>query len=155
MKTIEHKSILFVCMGNICRSPTAEAVFRTKAGEAGLNSLKIDSAGTTGYHAGEPPDKRAIKAGLKRGYNFDGILARKVVADDFEKFDHILAMDLNNANELLEACPERYQDKINLFMSFSDCSANEVPDPYYGGAKGFELVLDLIERASEGFIRSI
>lgn len=141
-------------MGNICRSPTAEAVFRTKAAEAGLQ-VKIDSAGTIGYHSGEQPDKRAMKAGENRGYSFKGIFARQVVADDFESFEHILVMDHNNANELLSACPAHYRDKIKLFMSFSNCDVVEVPDPYYGGAKGFELVLDLIERASEGFISTL
>ncbi|SEL06540.1 protein tyrosine phosphatase [Colwellia chukchiensis] len=146
-------SILFVCMGNICRSPTAEAVFRTQAKAL---PLTIDSAGTLGSHAREKPDHRAQKAGLARGYNFDKIKARKVTVQDFEKFDLILAMDQQNIKDLLKVAPQEFQYKIQLFLDYADnFQESEVPDPYYGGAKGFQLVLDLIEDASAGLIKRL
>ncbi|MDT0602167.1 low molecular weight protein-tyrosine-phosphatase [Thalassotalea castellviae] len=155
MSLKEINSILFVCMGNICRSPSAEAVFRHKAQEYGL-SLHIDSAGTIGSHAREKPDHRAQKAGLARGYSFDNIKARKVTVDDFEKFDLILAMDEHNVKELHKVAPPHLTGKIKLFLDFSDnFEENEVPDPYYGGAKGFQFVLDLVEDASDGLIKEL
>src|SRR5210317_851981 len=125
------KSILFICMGNICRSPTAEAVFRQKAQDAGLHLL-IDSAGTTGAHAREKPDQRAQKAASIKGYSFKGIKARKVTVKDFEEFDLILAMDSYNIRELLTIAPEPFQHKVKLFLEFADSEEEEVPDPYYG-----------------------
>ena len=149
------KSVLFICMGNICRSPTAEAVFRHKAKEQGIN-LEIDSAGTTGAHAREKPDHRAQKIGVARGYSFDKIKARKVTVADFEKFDLLLAMDNHNISELNKIAPEEYKTKVKLFLDFADnFDEQEVPDPYYGGAKGFEYVLDLVEDASDGLIKII
>jgi protein-tyrosine phosphatase len=149
------KRILFVCMGNICRSPSAEAVFRQKAAAAGL-SLVIDSAGTIGAHAREKPDQRARKAGEARGYSFDGIKARKVTVKDFQEFDLILAMDKQNIAELLKIAPPEHQHKIRLFLSFApELEETEVPDPYYGGLQGFNYVLDLIEQASDGLITAI
>ncbi len=148
-------SILFVCMGNICRSPTAEAVFRHKANEQGINLL-IDSAGTIGAHAREKPDQRAQKAGINRGYSFSGIKARKVNQQDFEKFDLILAMDKDNLNQLKQTAPAQVHHKIKLFLDYaSDCDETEVPDPYYGGARGFQYVLDLIEKASDGLLAEL
>lgn len=147
-------SVLFVCLGNICRSPTAEAVFRHKAEQAGLN-VKIDSAGTHGYHIGKQPDKRSQAAGTARGYSFKGLKCRRVDASDFENFDYILAMDESNLSNLRKASPEEYHDKIRLFLSFADTDELEVPDPYYGGKQGFELVLDLIEAASDGLIDTL
>lgn len=147
------QSILFVCMGNICRSPSAEAVFRQKA--QGL-TLVIDSAGTVGSHAREKPDHRAQKAGIARGYSFDKIKARKVVSEDFEKFDLILAMDEKNMQDLLKVAPENLQYKVQLFLDYAEnFDDTEVPDPYYGGAKGFQYVLDLVEDASEGLIKRL
>ena len=147
-------SVLFVCLGNICRSPTAEAVFKQKAAEAGL-SLNIDSAGTHGYHIGSPPDKRSQAAGVERGYSFKGLKCRRVDESDFEKFDYILAMDNSNLSNLHGMSPAQYHDKIKLFLEYADEEDKEVPDPYYGGKRGFELVLDLIETASEGLIAHI
>lgn len=149
------KSVLFVCMGNICRSPSAEAVFRHKAEALGL-ALTIDSAGTVGAHAKERPDHRAQKVGVARGYSFDGIKARKVTVQDFENFDLILAMDNDNLEILHELAPVMLQHKAMLFLEFaSNHEENEVPDPYYGGANGFRFVLDLVEDASDGLLKAI
>jgi protein-tyrosine phosphatase len=149
------QSILFICMGNICRSPTAEAVFRYKAAEQGLD-LKIDSAGTLGSHAREKPDHRAQKAGMARGYSFDKIKARKVIVQDFEKYDLILAMDNQNIRELTKIAPVNLQNKIHLFLDFSEkYDEQEVPDPYYGGAKGFQYIVDLVEDASDGLLKAL
>lgn len=151
----EIESILFVCMGNICRSPTAEAVFRHKANQQSVK-LIIDSAGTTGAHAKQKPDVRAQKAGTARGYSFDHIKARKVTVADFEKFDLIVAMDKHNVSELLTICPSHLTDKVVLFLDFADSfEENEVPDPYYGGAGGFKLVLDMVEDASDGLLAKL
>lgn len=146
--------ILVVCMGNICRSPTGEAVLKHKAKELGLN-LTIDSAGTIGYHSGEKPDSRSIKAGEKRGYSFKGQYSRKVKQSDFTEFDLILAADKQNLADLQAICPTEYQHKLRLFLSYADCEYDEVPDPYYGAGDGFELVLDLIEQASDKILASI
>ncbi|WP_018693281.1 low molecular weight protein-tyrosine-phosphatase [Algicola sagamiensis] len=147
--------ILFVCLGNICRSPTAHAVFRQIAENASMK-LDIDSAGTSAYHAGEGPDPRSRAAGERRGYSFQGIYSRGVTLEDFEKFDLILAMDKNNLKELLKSCPEAQKHKVKLFLDYSvTFSEQEVPDPYYGGERGFEHVLDLIEDASRGLLNEI
>jgi len=148
-------SILFVCMGNICRSPSAEAVFRHKMQAKGL-ALKVDSAGTVGAHAKQKPDHRAQKAGVVRGYSFDGIKARKVTVQDFTDFDLILAMDYDNVTELKKVAPPAMHDKIQLMLDFAtEHEEDQVPDPYYGGAKGFEYVLDLVEAASDGLLEKI
>lgn len=149
------KSVLFVCMGNICRSPSAEAIFRHKAKEQSL-SLKIDSAGTIGSHAREKPDHRAQKAGMARGYDFSGIKARKVTEQDFTDFDIVLAMDNYNIKELKKVAPEHLYHKIQLFLDYAhNHEDSEVPDPYYGGARGFQYVVDLVEDASDGFIKAL
>lgn len=145
------EKVLIVCMGNICRSPTAEAVLRSKAAQAGV-ALEIDSAGTIGYHQGNTPDERSRAAGEARGYSFAGIRARQVVAEDFERFDYILAADQANLRDLIAQCSAHHRQKLALFMSYSSASVTEIPDPYYGGAQGFETVLDLIEAASEQFL---
>jgi protein-tyrosine phosphatase len=147
-------SVLFVCLGNICRSPSAEAVFTKKAADNGLN-IKVDSAGTGGYHKGAAPDKRSQVVGMQRDYSFKGLKCRKVVEQDFEKFDYILGMDNENVTNLLEACPEEFQHKVALFLSFSQSEEQEVPDPYYGGKRGFEYVLDLIEQGADGFVEHL
>lgn len=147
-------SVLFVCLGNICRSPTAEAVFKHKAKQAGL-SLTIDSAGTHGYHIGKAPDNRSQQAGKARGYSFKGLACRKVDESDFERFDYILGMDEENIENLLKKCPDEHREKVKLMLSFADSDYTEVPDPYYGGKRGFELVLDLIEQACDGLINDI
>ena len=149
------KSVLFVCMANICRSPSAEAIFRYKAKEAKL-SIHIDSAGTQASRAKDKPDMRAQKVGISRGYSFDKIRSRKVTEKDFETFDLILAMDSQNVMSLEKIAPEHLQHKIKLFLAFAENAEDtEVPDPYYGGVKGFQLVADLIEDASDGLIESI
>lgn len=149
------KSFLFVCLGNICRSPTAEAVFRFKAKKAG-HDFKVSSAGTGAWHEGEPPDVRSIKAGMKRGYDFNGQISRKITQKDFLEYDYILAMDKSNYQDLIVMCPEYLVPKIRLFLDFSEDSVvDEIPDPYYGGKDGFDGVIDLIEQASEGLILSL
>ena len=149
-------SVLFVCMGNICRSPTAEGVFRHHAAEMGLaDRLHIDSAGTHAYHVGEPPDHRARAAAERRGVSLDGIRARRVTAADFERFDYIVGMDRDNLTRLKDEAPLEYHGKIRLFLEFSGERETEVPDPYYGGAAGFERVLDLVEAASRGLLETL
>ncbi len=150
----DRPSVLFVCLGNICRSPTAEAVFRKKVAEAGLD-VHIDSAGTHGYHIGSPPDKRSQQAGIARGYRFDKLKCRRVESDDFGRFDYILAMDESNLKNLKNMAESEHHNKIALFLSYANSDETEVPDPYYGGQRGFELVLDLIEEASDGLITHI
>ncbi len=139
-------SVLFVCMGNICRSPTAEAVCRKMATERGVD-VRIDSAGTIAYHAGEKPDPRSQAAGEARGYDFSGIRARQVNEEDFELFDLILAADNKNLQDLAQRCPSQYQSKLALMLAPCEGNETQVPDPYYGGDQGFEHVLDLLEEA--------
>ena len=149
-------SVLFICMGNICRSPTAEGVFRHLAEEAGVaDRLTIDSAGTHAYHVGEPPDRRARAAAERRGMSLDGIRARRVRAEDFECFDIIAVMDEDNLTHLRAEAPEEHRDKLRLFLEYADGAEREVPDPYYGGAAGFERVLDLVEAASKGLLAAL
>lgn len=146
--------ILFVCMGNICRSPTAEGVFRHKVIAAGLeDKVHIDSAGTIAYHVGHPPDQRAQKAALKRGIDLSSQRARKVSSSDFEEFDYIIAMDGDNHYELEAICPSGLEHRLHMFLKFAqDSSETDVPDPYYGGGNGFETVLDMVEDAAEGLL---
>ena len=146
--------ILFVCLGNICRSPSAEAVLRTIAArEAPELNLEIDSAGTAGYHIGDAPDSRSQAAAHRRGYDMSPLRARIVEAADFERFDLILAMDTNNLEVLRRRAPALQRDRVRLFLEFApDCGLDEVPDPYYGGPAGFEQVLDLVEEASRGLL---
>lgn len=149
------KSILFVCMGNICRSPTAEGVLRERAALAGL-PLNIDSAGTHGYHVGEAPDRRSQQHALRRGYDLSRQRARQVQLDDFARFDLLLAMDGQNLALLKAKCPPEQQHKLKLFLSYGQLDPQgEVPDPYYGGDAGFERVLDLIENAADGLIDAL
>lgn len=153
MKT--RTAILFVCMGNICRSPTAEGVFRARAEAAGLD-LHIDSAGTHAYHVGEAPDARSTHHAALRGYDLSTQRARKVAAQDFERFDYVLAMDHDNLEILQRACPPQHAHKLALFMRYASRSASDVvPDPYYGGARGFDTVLDYIEDAADGLIAAL
>ncbi|WP_395341970.1 low molecular weight protein-tyrosine-phosphatase [Ningiella sp. W23] len=151
MESQQQPSILFVCLGNICRSPTAEGVFRDKARRSGVEVI-IDSAGTGGYHTGAPPDKRSQQVAMERGYDLSTLKCRKVADEDFEKFDYIIAMDEANVRELKRKCPEEHHYKISLFLSHCDSEFNEIPDPYYAGLKGFHLVCDLIEEAAEGLL---
>ncbi len=149
--------VLFVCMGNICRSPTAEGVFRRKVEEAGLDgSIHIDSAGTHAYHVGEPPDPRATEAASRRDIDLRPLRARKATTRDFEHFDYVLAMDRDNLR-LLEMLRDGSDSaRLHLFLDFARSSnETEVPDPYYGGNQGFERVLDMIEDAAEGLLDHI
>jgi len=150
-------SVLFVCMGNICRSPTAEGVFQKMVHDGGLAEwFEIDSAGTHAYHVGSPPDERAQKAALARGVDLANLRARQVSHADFESFDHILVMDRQNYDTLMFVCPRNHSHKLKLFLEYAPGLKNvEVPDPYYGGDKGFERVLDLVEQASAGFLASV
>ncbi|WP_440056786.1 low molecular weight protein-tyrosine-phosphatase (plasmid) [Pseudoalteromonas sp. T1lg65] len=154
MKQSKITKILVVCMGNICRSPTMEAVLKYKAHQKGM-FVDIDSAGTIAYHQGNPPDPRSIAAGRNRGYDFSGVKARKVTSNDFAAFDLILCADNANLADLKSWCPPEYQHKLHLFLEYGHCHGSEVPDPYYGGEKGFELVLDLVERASDNILQQI
>ena len=149
--------VLFVCMGNICRSPTAEAVFRHRVQAAGLSELiLIDSAGTHDYHIGEPPDTRTQRAAAKRGYDMSALRGRQVSRHDFLHFDHILAMDHHNLSLLKQQCPTEHAHKLRLFLEFSENFGHEeMPDPYYGGASGFDLVLDLAEDAAQGLLQHL
>lgn len=146
--------ILLVCMGNICRSPTAEGVLRTFVEREGLlGQVEIDSAGTHGYHVGEPPDPRTVKAAARRGYDLSPLRARRVGEFDFMRFDHVLAMDRENLALLQQACPPHLRHKLGLFLQFSaNFDEDEVPDPYYGGPQGFERVLDLVEDGAQGVV---
>ena len=150
-------SVLFVCMGNICRSPTAEGVFRKVVNDAGLiERIHIESAGTHAYHVGHPPDRRAQAAANRRGIVLKDIRAKRVREEDFSAFDYILAMDRDNLGELVARAPQEYSDRVHLFLEFAGARRTlEVPDPYYGGPSGFELVLDLVEDASRGLLDRI
>jgi protein-tyrosine phosphatase len=150
--------ILFVCMGNICRSPTAQGVFMRVLRERAPDlSVEVDSAGTHGYHVGEPPDRRAIDAAARRGIDISSLRARRVARSDFERFDMILAMDRENRQALLQASPGEYRSRVRLLLEFADLAEEiqDVPDPYYGGELGFERVLDLVESAAEGLLREL
>jgi protein-tyrosine phosphatase len=149
--------ILFVCMGNICRSPTAEAVFFQRLTEQNLlHKVQVDSAGTHNFHPDAPPDERSQKHALKRGYELAHLRARPVVDSDFETFDLLLTMDWDNRALLEERCPAQHQHKIRGLAEFLlTTQASVIPDPYYGGDQGFEHVLDLIEEASEGLVKFV
>ncbi|MGS0534885.1 low molecular weight protein-tyrosine-phosphatase [Pseudoalteromonas sp. SaAl2] len=145
---------MVVCLGNICRSPTGEAILRAKALQKNVE-LEVDSAGTAAYHSGNPPDERSQAAALKRGYSFKGIRARQVEQGDFEYFDLILAADKQNLADLKALCPAHLQYKLTLFLSYGASDVDQIPDPYYGGDNGFEQVLDLIEDASDALLASL
>ena len=150
-------SVLFVCLGNICRSPTAQGVFEKLLSECGLSEvIEVDSAGCAGYHTGEPPDLRATEAALRRGIDLSRQRGRQVSKRDFEKFDYILAMDEDNLDYLRSIEPLKGKAALKLFLEYAPKLGNrEVPDPYYGGATGFERVLDMIEVASLGLLDEI
>ncbi|OIR10822.1 Low molecular weight protein-tyrosine-phosphatase YfkJ [mine drainage metagenome] len=146
--------ILFCCMGNICRSPTAEAVFRHHVAQAGLTEhFLIDSAGTHDYHIGDPPDARTQRAARQRGYDMSTLRGRQVEAVDFARFDYVLAMDEANLDILRRLRPSDARSHLGLFLEFAQHHAErEVPDPYYGGSDGFERVLDMVEDAANGLL---
>jgi protein-tyrosine phosphatase len=149
--------VLFVCMGNICRSPTAEGVFRAIAQREGWSRrLRIDSAGTHDYHIGEAPDARAIASALRRGYDLRKLRARQVEPRDFARHDWILAMDSGNLRQLAEIRPREFKGHLGLLLELApELGLREVPDPYYGGADKFERILDLLEPASEALFMRI
>jgi protein-tyrosine phosphatase len=149
--------VLFVCLGNICRSPTAEGVFRKLVAEAGLHAhIEIDSAGTHAYHIGAPPDPRAQAAARLRGIDLSSLRGRQATHHDIERFDYVLAMDRENYENLLAICPSGLERKIELFMRFAAARLeDEVPDPYFGGSAGFDRVLDMIEEAAQGLLEEI
>ncbi|WP_233144625.1 low molecular weight protein-tyrosine-phosphatase [Methyloprofundus sedimenti] len=157
MSNKKQVKVLFVCMGNICRSPSAEGVFKKLIKEQQLEkSFAIDSAGTHAYHIGDAPDLRSQKAAKERNVDLSHLRARKFIMGDFEDYDYLLAMDEENQAIMMEACPEKYQHKIKLFLEYAPhLETNEVPDPYFGGTYGFEKVLDLIEEASTGFLEQL
>ena len=148
------KRVLFVCTGNICRSPTAEGVFRHFAATAGID-VEADSAATHGYHIGEPPDPRTIAAAAKRGFDLKALRARRVRREDFNQFDLILAMDGGHLEHLRAMRPEDARAEVQLFLDYHPTGTGDVPDPYYGGPQGFEDVLDLVEEASRGLLAKL
>jgi protein-tyrosine phosphatase len=149
--------VLFVCLGNICRSSTAQGVLQAMVNEQGLEAeIEVDSAGTGGWHVGEAPDRRAAAAAMQRGYDLSGLRARQVTAQDFHKFDYILAMDAENLNNLELMRPADFSGQLRLFLDYHPSPATaEVPDPYYGRDGGFDFVLDLVEEASRGLLREL
>ncbi|VUD68814.1 Low molecular weight protein-tyrosine-phosphatase YfkJ [Thalassocella blandensis] len=157
---MKNTSVLFVCLGNICRSPTAHGIFQKMVDDQQLQHvISVDSAGTSGWHIDEPPDARTSAAAARRGYNLSELRGRQVTREDFENFDYILAMDHDNLQDLqdLQALkPQDYTGYLGLFLSFgTQTEYDVVPDPYHGGARGFELVLDLVEDACEGLLRQL
>ena len=150
--------VLFVCMGNICRSPLAEGAFRDLAEAEGLceRGLFCDSAGTSAYHIGQAPDRRSIEVAARHGIDISDQTARSVIAEDFERFEYILAMDRRNLDSLLDRAPPGLRDKAQLYLSYAPhLGIDEVPDPYYGGTRGFELFLDLVRETSKVLLDQI
>lgn len=150
-------AVLFVCMGNICRSPTAEGIFSQLVANSALQrEIRTDSAGTHAYHVGHPPDSRAVRAAARRGYDLSALRARQVAAADFATFDYVLAMDAANLAMLREMAPGQWRSKPQLLLDFgARYRGSEVPDPYYGGSGDFELVLDMTEDGASGLLEHI
>jgi protein-tyrosine phosphatase len=153
----ERICVLFVCTGNICRSPTAEAIFRKLVAEAGMSeTILADSAGTHGYHIGEPPDPRSQASAADRGYDLSGLRARRVEPVDFQRFDLIVAMDRGHFTILSRMAEPSAAHKLKLMMSYAEgFEEKDVPDPYYGGPQDFERVLDMLEYAARGLLDSL
>ena len=154
---MDNISVLFVCLGNICRSPTAHAVFESMVASEGLTDrIMVDSAGTGDWHLGHAPDERTAALAAERGYDLSELRARLVDEQDFNQFDYIIAMDNENLSNLRAMCPHDYDGQLSLLLDYSQQSdTSEVPDPYYGGANGFALVLDLVEEACSGLLAHI
>jgi protein-tyrosine phosphatase len=155
---VSEVKVLFVCTGNICRSPTAEGVLRHKLAEAGLaGRVSVESAGTIDYHAGEPPDRRAVQRAAQRGYDLQDLRARQLCQADFEAFDLILCMDRGHFRQLGRLCPPQLAERLKLFLQYAAVPGlpAEVPDPYYGGHADYDYALDLIEAAVEGLIAAL
>jgi len=154
---MEKIRVLFVCMGNICRSPTAEGVFAALVKSENIDDrFEIDSAGTHAFHVNDAPDLRAQKAAKDRGVDLSKIRARKVIVGDYQDFDYLLVMDDDNYEIVMEFCPEEYKHKVKHFLEYAPhLETREVPDPYYGGSYGFERVLDMVEDASVGFLNTV
>jgi len=154
---MDNISVLFVCLGNICRSPTAHAVFESMVVSEGLTErIRVDSAGTGDWHLGHAPDERTAALAAERGYDLSELRARLVDEQDFSQFDYIIAMDNENLNNLRAMCPHGYNGQLSLLLDYSQQSdTSEVPDPYYGGENGFALVLDLVEEACSGLLAHI
>lgn len=150
-------NVLFVCLGNICRSPTADGIFRERVASAGLQQqIGVDSAGTGDWHVGRAPDSRTIAAAARRGYDLSPLRARQVGEADFQEFDYVLAMDKSNLSHLRRLAPTNYPGHLGLLLDFvPHVGLREVPDPYYGGAQGFEQVLDLVELAADELLKHI
>lgn len=145
--------VLFVCLGNICRSPTAEAVMRQRLQQAGLaDRIELDSAGTGDWHVGKAPDSRTQQAASRRGYDLSSLRGRQVSVDDFARFDLILAMDNANLRDLQRMRPVQARGELDLYLRRFELAEDDVPDPYYGGSEGFEHVLDLLEQASDALL---
>jgi len=157
MKERKTISVLFCCMGNICRSPTAHGVFQSMVDGEGLAELiQVDSAGTHAYHVGEPPDRRSQQEAMFHGVDLSLQRARRAKAEDFHKFHYILAMDLDNYRNLATICPEGTEERLHLFMDFArELEEREVPDPYYGGKDGFRRVFNMVEAAAAGLLESV
>ncbi|MGJ3259997.1 MAG: low molecular weight protein-tyrosine-phosphatase [Rhodospirillales bacterium] len=149
--------VLFVCLGNICRSPTAEGVFRDLVRREGLaGKIGTDSCGTGGWHVGDPPDGRACAEAERRGIDLGDLRARQVCHSDFEDFDYVLGMDDRNLQHLQAMCPPEHRERVKLFLSFApEVGRHDVPDPYYGGPDGFRDVFDMIDKASHGLLADI
>jgi len=149
--------VLFVCLGNICRSPTAEGIFRDLLKREGLDGVvAVDSCGTGGWHRGDPPDPRAQAEARRRGIDISGLRGRQVAPSDFRSFDYILAMDRENYDDLIALCPAELRGRVHMALSFApQCGEKDVPDPYYGGPGGFAHVYDLLTAASEGLLAAI
>lgn len=153
MISATEPAVLFVCLGNICRSPTAQGVFEKRLAESALaGRVRVDSAGTAAYHIGKAPDKRSISMARSRGYELSHLRARQVNEDDFHQFDLILAMDLSNYEDLQLIQPAGSRAELRMFLSFADSDQQEVPDPYYGGSESFAEVVGLVESAADGLI---
>ena len=154
---MKSQSVLFVCMGNICRSPTAHGVFRHKLKQLGLQDLiAVDSAGTHNYHPNSPPDARSQEHAARRGYVLSDLRARQIKPADFSRFDWILTMDWDNLALVQERCPPQFQHNVRRLTEFCvRLESDVVPDPYYGAASGFEYVLDLVEDACDGLIQQL